>query len=256
MPPGTCGSSGTCGTCPRHFLSWETPRGSPDRQSALRQPYSAPDLGAVIPTGRGLFESTTSLPKAVQVWYDTTDNLQAFLARQVPIVTDKFDLTPFLAKPGDGPSTVDVCVADLVDTPEANETVEVATIDFSLEGLRDLDVAACDEVTRARADEASTHATRPMQGTSPICPSDSDEPAPTATEASFEAAPPLLQDDERALLVRPAEDDLWALPWLDTPYLGAGSPPGPGDSAARPEPVEGPLRPPRPVGDPFANDDF
>ncbi|GAA4924833.1 FtsK/SpoIIIE domain-containing protein [Nesterenkonia rhizosphaerae] len=42
-----------------------------DRQSALRNPYDAPDLGDSIPPGRGLWEPVTSpISQAIQSWYD------------------------------------------------------------------------------------------------------------------------------------------------------------------------------------------
>lgn len=40
-----------------------------DRMAALRDPESAPDVGPVVPRGRGIFESVADRGKIVQVWY-------------------------------------------------------------------------------------------------------------------------------------------------------------------------------------------
>lgn len=74
-----------------------------DKQSALRTPQDAPDLGDAIPPGRGLFETTAGAAMAIQAWYDPAE--QVVLAQQLaahgPAMlaeSEKLDLAPFMPK--------------------------------------------------------------------------------------------------------------------------------------------------------------
>lgn len=73
-----------------------------DKQSALRAPQDAPDLGDAIPPGRGLFETTAGAAMAIQAWYDPKEQevLREKLAEQiVPLRADEMlDLAPFMPK--------------------------------------------------------------------------------------------------------------------------------------------------------------
>lgn len=40
-----------------------------EKQSALRNPDQAPDLGDYVPKGRGVFESVTGAAQVIQAWY-------------------------------------------------------------------------------------------------------------------------------------------------------------------------------------------
>lgn len=71
-----------------------------ERQSALRSPEDAPDLGDVVPKGRGLLETSGSPIQVVQSWYDhpIQEVLADQLSARVPAVPEKLDLSPFLPK--------------------------------------------------------------------------------------------------------------------------------------------------------------
>lgn len=77
-----------------------------DRQSALRQPDSAPDMGEVIPPGRGLFEPSTSRPVLIQSWYDPREQealADALATRATPLQdSDRLDLVQFARRSGSG----------------------------------------------------------------------------------------------------------------------------------------------------------
>jgi DNA segregation ATPase FtsK/SpoIIIE, S-DNA-T family len=73
-----------------------------DKQSALRAPQDAPDLGDAIPPGRGLFETTAGAAMAIQAWYDPAEQaiLRQKLAEQIEPLeeNEKLDLGPFMMK--------------------------------------------------------------------------------------------------------------------------------------------------------------
>src|SRR5699024_1520773 len=73
-----------------------------ERQSALKDPESAPDVGDVVPKGRGLIETSGSPTRLIQSWYH--DPIQDVLAtklteRVMPLGDDgNLDLEPFMPK--------------------------------------------------------------------------------------------------------------------------------------------------------------
>ncbi|MBG0738814.1 cell division protein FtsK [Paeniglutamicibacter antarcticus] len=73
-----------------------------DKQSALRAPQDAPDLGDAIPPGRGLFETTAGAAMAIQAWYDPAEQivLREKLSQRIEPLAEsaKLELTPFMMK--------------------------------------------------------------------------------------------------------------------------------------------------------------
>lgn len=73
-----------------------------DLQAALRAPFDAPDMGATIPPGRGLWESTSGAPALIQGWYEPGE--QQVLAEQLaerrePLdEAERIDLAAFLPR--------------------------------------------------------------------------------------------------------------------------------------------------------------
>ena len=56
-----------------------------DKQAAFRQPDDAPDLGDLVPVGRGIFESAASASQIVQAWFEAggQDELASMLAERI-----------------------------------------------------------------------------------------------------------------------------------------------------------------------------
>ncbi|MET4143817.1 FtsK/SpoIIIE domain-containing protein [Arthrobacter sp. UYCo732] len=111
-----------------------------DKQSALRAPQDAPDLGDAIPPGRGLFETTAGAAMAIQAWYDPAEQavLREKLAAEIdPLDEDELlDLTPFMMKlpeaPGEMPApavTAQRPAAAVVDLGEIE--LELDDLDWS-----------------------------------------------------------------------------------------------------------------------------
>lgn len=108
-----------------------------DKQSALRAPQDAPDLGDAIPPGRGLFETTAGAAMAIQAWYNPEE--QNILARMIaerrtPLTEDeKVNLTVYLPKERQPRPPV----------VEKDEIVDLGEIELDLEDLElELDLEA------------------------------------------------------------------------------------------------------------------
>lgn len=101
-----------------------------DKQSALRAPQDAPDLGDAIPPGRGLFETTAGAAMAIQAWYDPREQavLKEKLAEHlVPLREDeKLDLAPFMPK---------IPTAPGMEEPAADKVVDLGEMSFDLDDL-------------------------------------------------------------------------------------------------------------------------
>lgn len=101
-----------------------------ERQSALRDPESAPSLGETIPPGRGIWEPSDSPSMIIQSWYDPGEQafLTAELAERVsPLdVSEKWDMSRFEEKET-GPSVREIDEDDIV--------VDLGEESFSLEQL-------------------------------------------------------------------------------------------------------------------------
>ena len=106
-----------------------------DKQSALRAPQDAPNLGDAIPPGRGLFETTAGAAMAIQAWYDPAEQavLREKLAEEIhPLDEDKkLDLTPFMMKLPTMPGEV----ASPTAAPRADIVVDLGEIELNLDDL-------------------------------------------------------------------------------------------------------------------------
>lgn len=108
-----------------------------DKQSALRAPQDAPDLGDAIPPGRGLFETTAGAAMAIQSWYNPEE--QAILARQLadrqtPLAEhEKVNLTVFMPKDRQ-PRPPVVEKDEIVDLGEIELDLEDLELELDLDG--------------------------------------------------------------------------------------------------------------------------
>jgi hypothetical protein len=116
-----------------------------DKQSALRAPQDAPDLGDAIPPGRGLFETTAGAAMAIQSWYDPEE--QAALARQLVALVDplpaseKMDLAPFMPKIPEMPG-MEAPVIELEEMVLELDDLEFELDDLDGDGVPDEDELA------------------------------------------------------------------------------------------------------------------
>ena len=107
-----------------------------DKQSALRAPQDAPELGDAIPPGRGLFETTAGSAMAIQAWYDPAE--QGILAAKIidhrePLsASEKLDLTAYMPKLP--------APAGEVFRPEEDTIVDLGEIELELELELDMDL--------------------------------------------------------------------------------------------------------------------
>ena len=114
-----------------------------DKQSALRAPQDAPDLGDAIPPGRGLFETTAGAAMAIQAWYNPEE--QAVLARMIaerrePLAEEeKTDLTVYLPKERQ-PRPPVVEQDEIVDLGEIELGLEDLELDLGLDGEEALEL--------------------------------------------------------------------------------------------------------------------
>lgn len=127
-----------------------------DKQSALRAPQDAPDLGDAIPPGRGLFETTAGAAMAIQAWYDPAEQgiLRQKLAEQIePLDEDeKLDLGPFMMKL---PEPAGEILAPAAARPAAAAAVvDLGEIELDLDDLdwSDMDLDADEASESARAE--------------------------------------------------------------------------------------------------------
>lgn len=104
-----------------------------DKQSALRAPQDAPDLGDAIPPGRGLFETTAGSAMAIQAWYDPREQtvLKEKLAEQIsPLRADEMlDLAPFMPKIPTAPGAEEPAAA------AAEQVVDLGELSLDLDDL-------------------------------------------------------------------------------------------------------------------------
>lgn len=104
-----------------------------ERQSALRSPESAPDLGDEVPKGRGLLETSGEAIRIVQSWYDhpIQEVLATGLREQGVAEADKIDLAPFM--PDREPVAVEGAIlsVDEPGEPGGDEEIDLGELDFS-----------------------------------------------------------------------------------------------------------------------------
>lgn len=123
-----------------------------DKQSALRAPQDAPDLGDAIPPGRGLFETTAGAAMAIQAWYDPQE--QVVLAQQLAahgpaMLTDaeKLDLAPFMPKL---PQSQDMPAVEQPKIVELGElSLELDDLEFTLDDDAAVTVRFTEEIQDA-----------------------------------------------------------------------------------------------------------
>lgn len=117
-----------------------------DKQSALRAPQDAPDLGDAIPPGRGLFETTAGAAMAIQAWYDPAEQavLRDKLAEQIePLDEDEMlDLAPFMMKIPDVPGEMP---APAPKAPQPAAVVDLGEIELDLDDLDFSDMDLSDD---------------------------------------------------------------------------------------------------------------
>ncbi len=72
-----------------------------EMQSALRAPFDAPNLGAVVPKGRALWETSAGAAQAVQGWYAPQSYLAADLAARLSPLdpSERIDIGGYMPKP-------------------------------------------------------------------------------------------------------------------------------------------------------------
>lgn len=106
-------------------------------QSALRNPMRAPDLGDVVPPGRGVFESATGMPELFQTWWATQEELSASLAG-VSAPQRRFDVEAFMPEdPVEAETTIDESGLVLL-TQRPDDEVEELELDLSDVSLDEL----------------------------------------------------------------------------------------------------------------------
>jgi hypothetical protein len=110
-----------------------------EKQSALKNAMEAPELGDVIPKGRGLWESAEANARLMQVWFSSQEALSEKLAeRRDPLRPDeKLDMTAYMDKSEDKSNQPIVKRGGTLFSSQP-EVVEVGAFEFSLDDL-DLD---------------------------------------------------------------------------------------------------------------------
>lgn len=85
-----------------------------DKMSALRQPDKAPDLGNVVPAGRGIYEPSTGVGQIIQSWYANVREYEKRLeADMTPVAEDdRLQYQRFIQRPEDN-------AEDEVELPDA-----------------------------------------------------------------------------------------------------------------------------------------
>src|SRR5699024_5935435 len=116
-----------------------------ERQSALKDPESAPDLGDVVPQGRGLIETSGSPIRIIQSWYDhpIQDVLAGHMNDRVEKVAeaDKLDLEPFMPKAEEHIAEGAVITNPQPDAVELDEMeLDLDDLELPAEDMSDLDL--------------------------------------------------------------------------------------------------------------------
>lgn len=113
-----------------------------DRMSALRDAENAPDLGEVVPKGRGIWESVVDAPVQVQFWYASGSDYEAELHKRIPEAPFRFDLSEHYVAADPSSSAVFGERIEPTSTPIIRPTTEVdlGTLDFDLSGADEEEV--------------------------------------------------------------------------------------------------------------------
>lgn len=160
------------------------------RMSALKDPFSAPELGDDVPKGRGLFESSASSAQVIQSWFDAPDHVRSLTehiaAVRQPIADDeRLDFTTIVKSVVDAP--VFGRRKDAIDVGDLEEgddvEVDLGLVDIDLSDLFNDD----DEEAAAGDDEMpAPPAIRPL---------------PTPVPATVDLAAPVPQDPARTVIL-------------------------------------------------------
>ena len=198
-----------------------------EMQSALKSPESAPDIGEIVPKGRGLLETAGSPTQIIQSWYDhpiqevlTSKLLETGIPNAEPV-----DLAPFYPKADEmvvegavlaGPGEVISSGPQEIDLGEIDLDLDLGELDFGDLDLEvDVDTPEDDTPTLShpaqveqKFDEATIKVPELAQPETNFDPSDIDiEPTPEVEEDT-----PLPSEPEEST-------DLFALPTFgDDPF--------------------------------------
>lgn len=164
-----------------------------DKQSALRAPFDAPDLGDAIPPGRGLFETTAGSAMAIQAWYNPAEQ-QILGAKLAEVLTpleeaQKLNIAAFMPKLPDDPYSLDRNndgVIDLGEIELAMEDLDLGEIELTLD---DLEVDDADNDTGTEGPAEAEPETEMVQSIEPPVAEDQlvwdDTPATPVDTAVF-----------------------------------------------------------------------
>ena len=173
------------------------------RQSALKDPLAAPELGDDVPKGRGLFESPSSSAQVIQCWYDFPaheDSILRHIAEvRDPLTADeKVDLASKVKKVETGPVFGRIIDAEPEDE-EDEEVIEVAA-DFGAFDFGNMFGGApaaepssgpAEFILPVIEDETDDNDDEPEPFVLPVIEEDEDEPfvLPVAEEEAVEDEP-------------------------------------------------------------------
>ncbi|AZZ54922.1 type IV secretory system conjugative DNA transfer family protein [Rathayibacter iranicus] len=195
--------------------------------SALKAPTEAPDLGEVVPTGRGIYESSKSKPFAVQAWYDNNhveSMVSHITAVRAPLdPSKKADLAPYLPTTGGGPVFGEII--DDTEAPHDDTVIDMGELDLSFDfGGGDDDGLGIDfdALPADAADGTSDKTSEPDVPADAFLADDGDAPGATIEASTFDTDT-IAFDDE------PLEFDIDAIDMPDTveapPAAAGGKPP-------------------------------
>lgn len=194
-----------------------------EKQSALKNASEAPEMGDIIPKGRGLWESTEANARLIQVWFEPKQETFAakLQERCTPLTADeKLDLEPYMDKPAadDGPPAVKKNPFQGVPTPADDahpEVVELDDLEFSLDDLdlTDMDLDIADTADQESNDVADPFASEPAAETDGATAGDDLDWGAIAdyTDAETTDAPTPGRDAEEIVVA-----------WPDSDVAGAG----------------------------------
>lgn len=114
-----------------------------EKQSALRAATEAPDLGDVVPPGRGLWETTEGAAMIMQSWYDPAEQKRLATEleeRLTPLdESEKADISKYMPKPVSQPGVFDADddddVAPVVVAVDESDDVVLDDLELSLDDL-------------------------------------------------------------------------------------------------------------------------